>query len=423
MAFRTSEYLQRNELVRYQLNNVIDDMPGNNQHQSKTGYKFTTTDRSTLYDWYNAYFEVQFQVQLLADGTTTGAARISVINGATSLINHIKIKSAGKIVYDTDNVHKVTFVKNLLECSDDFSRSVAKNTFWYLDTADSVVDGENTGFDARMALTTGLKNVNVIIPLNRYGFFEELYERILPAMQLEFSIELQNDNELIYKAAAGGASRVVVNRFLLWIPKIIPKDSIYEKFVDSFMKSRTWDYGKEMYTVSGPRNNSGFYMISPSADRVKAVFVYLQRYKTDNANENPYLFDTFKLQAADNDGNVDRYLTCSLEYGNGIFYPETEYDSESKARIFNDLMAYGMRKNNYNSGTQLNMSNYNSLYPLIFFDLSFQTEKVTRDPKQLIFRYKINADTQQADAFSVHAIIIYDQTVVIKKMGDELVIV
>ena len=153
MAFRTSEYLQRNELVRYQLNNVIDDMPGNNQHQSKTGYKFTINDRSTLYDWYNAYFEVQFQVQLLADGTTTGAARISVINGATSLINHIKIKSAGKIVYDTDNLHKVTFVKNLLEYSDDFSRSVAKNTFWYLDTADSVVDGENTGFDARMALT------------------------------------------------------------------------------------------------------------------------------------------------------------------------------------------------------------------------------------------------------------------------------
>ena len=27
------------------------------------------------------------------------------------------IKSAGKIVYDTDNLHNVTFVKNLLEYS------------------------------------------------------------------------------------------------------------------------------------------------------------------------------------------------------------------------------------------------------------------------------------------------------------------
>ena len=40
------------------------------------------------------------------------------------------IKSAGKIIYDTNNLHKVTFVKNLLEYSDDYSRSIAKKDFW-----------------------------------------------------------------------------------------------------------------------------------------------------------------------------------------------------------------------------------------------------------------------------------------------------
>ena len=42
------------------------------------------------------------------------------------------------------------------------------------------------------------------------------------------------------------------------------------------------------------------------------------------------------------------------------------------------------RRNDYNTGTQLNLANDNSLYSLIYFDLSYQTEKVTRDPKQLI---------------------------------------
>ena len=51
-----------------------------------------------------------------------------------------------------------------------------------------------------------------------------------------------------------------------------------------------------------------------------------------------------------------------------FFYPELEYESDSKVRIFNDLISYAMRKNDYNSGTQLNLSNYDSLYPLIFFD-------------------------------------------------------
>jgi len=136
--------------------------------------------------------------------------------------------------------------------------------------------------------------------------------------------------------------------------------------------------------------------------------------------ENPYLFDTYKLNAAD--GNFLSHLTtCRLEYGNGIFYPETEYDAESKVRIFNDLMSYAARRNDYNTGTQLILANFNSLYGMIYIDLTNQTEKVTRDPKQLIFRYKISA--APAAAFNVHAIVFYEEMVVINKIGNELVIV
>ena len=112
MSFRTTEFLQRNEFVQFQLDDVIR-APANNQHQTKNGYKFTINDRSPFYDWYNAYFEVQFKVQKLADGAAYDADRVTVINGSHSLISHMMmIKSAGKIVYDTDNLHKVVFVKN-----------------------------------------------------------------------------------------------------------------------------------------------------------------------------------------------------------------------------------------------------------------------------------------------------------------------
>ena len=420
MAFRTSENLQRYELVRFQLDDVIR-IPANNQHQDKNGYKFTINDRSSFYDWYNAYFEVQFQLQKIPDGTayaTADADRIAIINGAHSLIYQMMIKSAGKIVYDTNNLHKVTFVKNLLEYSDDYGRSVAKNSLWYLDTTGTSVIDDNTGFGARHALCTDLKDVNVIIPLNRYSFFEELENRMLVPMQLQFSIQLQNDNELIYMNAGTNAGRVLVNRFLLWVPKLIPKDNLYDKFVNSFLIKNSWTYNRELYAVSAPTNGSGFFQISSSIDNVKAIFVYLQRAKTNNAEENPYIFDTFKLNAANDNSSI---TTCRLEYGNGVFYPETEYDSESKVRIFTDLMSHAMRKNDYNTGTQLNIANYNSLYPLIFFDLSYQTEKVTRDPKQLIFRYKLNANA--AANFNIHAIVLYEETVVIDKVGNELVIV
>jgi len=57
---------------------------------------------------------------------------------------------------------------------------------------------------------------------------------------------------------------------------------------------------------------------------------------------------------------------------------------------------------------------------LVDFDLTNQAEKVTRDLKQLIFRYKINV--APVSAFNVHAIVFYEEMVVIDKIGNELVI-
>ena len=420
-ALGTRQY----EFVRFQLDNVII-APANGQHQQKNGYKFTVNDRSAIYDWYNAYFEVQFKLNKL-DGSGGYAAaiadgnRATVINGALSLINKMTIKSAGKIVYHTSNLHKV--VKNLLQYSDDFSRSVAKNSFWYLDLIDSTVitdnNGDELGYKTRRRLTAADSDVNVIIPLNRYGFFEVLEDKLLVPMQLQFEINLQNDRELIHKLAATADGRVVINKLYLWVPKMIPKDSLSGEFTKSFLTEKYWTYKRELYQVSGERQSSGYFQISASTDNVKSVFVYLQRSKTDNPNENPFIFDTFKLNVAD---NASHLTTCRLVYGNnGVFYPETEYDTESKVRIFNDLMKFEMRKNDFNTGTQLNLSNYNSIYSVLYFDLSYQADKITRDPKQLIFRYKISANSTAA--FQVHAIVLYKEEIVIKPIGNELVIV
>ena len=241
-------------------------------------------------------------------------------------------------------------------------------------------------------------------------------------MQLQFNIELNNDDELVHRAhdAAGGVARIVVNKFILWVPRLTPKDSMYDKFVSSFLKETQWKYLREMYNVSAPTTTSGFFQISSSIDNVKHIFVYLKNSYRDvndqrQAENSPYTMNTFILP-----GGVS-LSNCRLEYGNGVFYPETEYDSESKVRIFNDVMAYAMRKNDYNTGTQLNTANYNSLYPLIYFDLTYQSEKVTRDPKQLIFRYRLSANAIRN--FTVHAVVLYEEILKIDKIGNELVIV
>ena len=276
------------------------------------------------YDWYNAFFEVQFKLDLKANGGAIANTK-TTINGSHSLIKHKVVKSAGKIIYDTDNLHLVTFAKNLLEYSDDYARSVAKNSFRYLDLADSNVAAENVNFEARRLLTRGENNdgtgggkdVNVTIPLNRYSFFETLEGRLLPPMQITIELELTPDTEVLYGAA--DTARLVVDRFYLWVPRLEPKDFLMSKFVSEYQKPSKWTNLRELYESSDLFRNSGDFRISPSIDKVKHVFIYAQREKTNDMTANPYIFDTFKLNAADNDSSI---ATCRLEYGNGTFYPE-----------------------------------------------------------------------------------------------------
>ena len=104
------------------------------------------------------------------------------------------------------------FESQKLDFSDDFSRSVAKNQFWYLDSdSTTVTDGKatNVGMRERALLSHGGATVQTIIPLNRYSFFEGLSDRLLPPMQLEFEIVLQDDREMIFQNN-GTARRIVV---------------------------------------------------------------------------------------------------------------------------------------------------------------------------------------------------------------------
>ena len=84
-------------------------------------------------------------------------------------------------------------------------------------------------------------------------------------------------------------------------------------------------------------------------------------------------------------------------------------------------MAYSWKENDYNTGTQVNLSNYENLYPLIYFNLTYQADSATRDPKKLLFKYTIN-QASTVD-YQVHAIVLCEEEVVVDKIGDKLLIV
>ena len=424
--FRNPDLLEKTNMARYDLSTPLT-FPGANQNQVKTGWKIFCNSRNKWFDWYNAYFRVNYTLEASNNGAGLGAAvTSSTLNGSASLIKTLKVTSATATLYNADNAHKSVFVKNLLDFSDDYARSTATSQFWYLDTAEEVVLDNNKGIKARQELTKRIEGggnpaavVETTIPLNRYSFFENLEDKMLPPLQLEFEITFQDDAELIWQND-GTARRVVIRKFELWVPTL-QFTSVGQKLVnENFLKPAKWKFIKETVISSTERRDaSGMWQITPGITNAKHVFVWLQRSNKSNSYQgNPYIFDTFKLNAADANSFL---LTCRLQVGASEFIPELEYTAEFKERILRDANNFRYRPNDYNTGTQLNIANYSTIYPLIYFDLRANKTNLTNDPQQLIFHYRLSqASTAN---YTIYAVVMNEEEIVVDKVGGEIVVV
>jgi len=216
----------------------------------------------------------------------------------------------------------------------------------------------------------------------------------------------------------GTARRIVVHKFELWVPKLHLTGK-GQKFVnENFLKPTKWKYLQEEMQKSIPRSDTGgSYLITPGVINPKHVFVFLQQSRKRNSyTQNPYIFDTFDIDG-DNSARLD---DCRLKYGEN-FYPEPAYDHDFKSRIYKYLINYRYRKNDYNSGVQLQLANFEKLYPIIHFDLRNVKESLTGDPKKLKFHYKLNEDANLN--YIIYAFVLNEREFVLKQIGNELVVV
>ena len=342
--FRSPKYCDRYEYIPIQLDTSITT-PGAGVAQRKNGYQFTINDRSSYFDWFNAYFEVDFKVVQEANADYLAAVRIAMINYATSLIADMQVKQNGKTVYDSNILYSVTNIKkkkkkNLPTMSQDYANSSATSEYFYLDTCDTTIKdvGDvncNKGFTIRSALVLAGKIQNSIIPLNKFSFSEGLERNLLPPSQIQISPKLTDDATLIYRNNGVDAGKVVVSKLVLWIPRMVfNSDGI--NFVQNNHTKTEWVYLREMVQVSqDSEQREATFNITSGVKQPKRIFVYLQR-TVRSSNQ-----DTFKVNADNNDCHLS---AARLEVGNGVYYPELEYSENDKVEYIKMLSTMSINK-------------------------------------------------------------------------------
>ena len=410
-SFRNPKYVERYEDVIFELETPLNTVVANNSSQKKDGYRFVSDNSGevTPFDWYNARLGISFKVNKLADGTNiAGNDHNGIVNSIHSFIRNFDIKLNGKKVYDCNDANHCANIKSLLEYSPGYAQSTATNEFFHLDTHRAAEErpaqaAYNKGFAERKLLLGTSSVVTRELPLNRYSFFEALEMNLLPSGRLEMNIEFESDANLIWQAADN--CRVVLTKLELIVPRITFNSEGQSIYMSKFLKPYKWTYLRENIERSNSSTQrAGHFKISSGISRPRHVFVFIiNDADVDSQTSNPFLYNTFSVST-----DPRTLQNCHLEVGNGNEYPEIHYTPATDlSRVYRGVLKYVHKNNEFSEGSLINISNFQTLFPFLYFDLTKQKADIRDGTTKLTFRYELSGTT--AADYSVYALTLYEQ--------------
>ena len=87
----------------------------------------------------NSYLSAKVKITRLDGTNMRNDDEATLTNNGFNLFRNAEYITNGKCIESTDCVSITTIVKNLLEFSDDYSRSAATDMFWYKDKSNPLI--------------------------------------------------------------------------------------------------------------------------------------------------------------------------------------------------------------------------------------------------------------------------------------------
>ena len=156
----------------------------------------------------------------------------------------------------------------------------------------------------------------------------------------------------------------------LIIPRITFNSEGQELYMSTYLKPHKWTYLREnIESSAATKQRSGNFRITSGISKPRHVFIFIINAGTiDVQTNNSFLDDTFAVST-----DPRTLIRCHLEVGNSAKYPDVEYAPTSDPT--RDVMSYVHKVSEFQLGSLLNISNYESLFPFIYFDFELTKDK------------------------------------------------
>ena len=380
--FRKQEYTEKVENIPYIPEKFFNENPENNKPQEKSNIRFyvDSTNEVSPNDWYNAYFEVHFKINKLADGSNFAAADLSTLAGDVySLINKIDINFNGANVTSLIDINHCVNALNMLQFSGSYVNGPGTQSFTYprISSVDKPKAGDDE-FKKKAIFTNGGKIVQSNILLNRYPFFESFKERLCPLGKMEIVLNIEKDDVLMWiapdAATPANKGRVIITKLILWVPKLELTDLGKKNYYNKIINPEKWIFNKISYAYQENTNSTqGIFNITNAITKPRYVIMWVLRSVkfsgVTEQNYNPFSYNNYNLGG--DDGNV----TCTsaqLIAGNNNYYPIQPLNPNNQLSVMYKKAIDFASNGNLLTGTFMTMDQYKNYYPLFIFDLTKQ---------------------------------------------------
>lgn len=371
-----------------------------------------------------SYIYIECKI-LKEDGTEYGNNKdISLINnGLMHLFERVSYKMSGQEIEGYAHVGVASTIKGLLTYSDQYNEGDL--FMWKLDDKASI---ESSGFKHRKNLifkTDANGFFSACIPLTHIFGFCENFTKVIYGVEHELILRRNHNNDALFKSDASVANvdstangKIEIMKLSWYMPHIKLSDefklSLYNQIENratipiAFLNRQC-----ERYTLPvGTRVLDWKLNIAAGTEKPRYIVLAFQQNLMNDQKKNMGHFAHLGVQNAYIQLNQERYPehNLNIDYAKNIYSQAINMYTD----YFKNVLG--------NNRLPISANQYSTIYPLLVFDVSRQSERLKNSPVDI--RIKANfSNAITADNTEAFAFILSDRVMALESDGSKMQVV
>ncbi|XP_065683399.1 uncharacterized protein LOC136096154 [Hydra vulgaris] len=407
------------EIIKYE---EYEFTPSVNSNLNSGEIRIFIENSDSLFHPHESYLEIEGRL-VKADGTAyaNDSAITLTHNGLMHLFDRIEYKFYDSVVESVYFPGKATTMLGMLKYPNDFQLSKAMNQLWFKDTTATADLVNNSGFLARQQFIiqkpTTKGKFEFSIPLRHiFGFCED-YDKIFYRLKHELYMLRASDDNAIFRAAGVAAGKVDITRISLMMRRATPS-AVADLELSKIIKSQeTLDIGFRSRFLNKinvtPQNTSiDCDLRVRTTEKPRYILAGFQTNREGNQEQNASIFDHCDLRNMWIEFNEERYPATNYN----LSFPNMKITRAYRhaANFAEDY--YNMT--NLISLCNITPSDYKDLYPIMYFNVSKQSERMKDSTVNIKLKAEFNTPVPANTVLFV--LIISDRLAKITSNGNKL---